>query len=1018
MPSCFRTLPAAAALAWGLSFASSAQADIPAIFNTEKTPGGPMPAEEAARTMQLPPGFKCQVFAAEPDVQQPIAMAWDAKGRLWIAECYTYAENPDRWNTTLRDRILIFEDSNNDGHFDKRTVFWDQGVRLTSIEIGYGGVYALCAPNLIFIPDKNGDDKPDGEPEVLLDGFNFKTIGHNVVNGLRWGPDGWLYGRHGITDTSNIGAPGSPQEKRTPMNCGIFRYHPTRHIFETVLHGGTNSWGMDWDANGELFWINTVIGHLFHGIPGAYNDRMFGTHLNKYVYETIPQTADHYHFDQGNEKWADIKKGMSSKTNEMGGGHAHVGCVIYNGGVWPKEYQGKLFTPNLHGHRINMDILEREGNGFVGKHGKDFMQAKDEWFRGIDMSTGPDGNVYVIDWSDAGECHDNDGVHRTSGRIYKISYTGTEAGPFAKERDARMKVINTWASDMIAKPNGAPLNELSSSNNWWVRMASQTAVSHGLLYKWSVANLKTLVSGFVDPKQDANSKLHSLQFYHASQNIEGRVDNLFLDEDNEAMLVESIKQPGLLHIEQEVLSKLTASSSGLVRLHLASAMRKLPISSRYVIAKGLTAHAEDANDKQQPLMIWYGIEPGVMSQPNDAIALALSSKIPKVTKLITRRLTEEIEKTPDPVESLLTVATKDENAAVRAEIVRGMSEALKGFSQVTKPKAWESFAAKVAGDDSIKDPLRDLNLVFGSGRAVDELIALVKETEGDANARRSAFESLLRNAKPEHFNLVKGMINDKVLGGAARLGLAKFGDADVPKALLSTTWPDRSQEWRAANVTTLCSRPAWAKQLLAYVEKKPSVREDITPFQARQLRNLGDESLTAQLTKVWGELRDTPEAKKQELAKWQSVLTKDALAKGDAAKGRLLFSGVCASCHKMYGTGAAIGPDLTGSDRHNLDYLLGNILDPNAVVPADYRVSVIKLKDGRTLTGVIPEQTEKVLTVQTPAERVSIQRSDVQEMQQLSQSLMPEGLLTALGEDNVRHLMAYLMGNGQVALPQ
>ena len=126
----------------------------------------------------------------------------------------------------------------------------------------------------------------------------------------------------------------------------------------------------------------------------------------------------------------------------------------------------------------------------------------------------------------------------------------------------------------------------------------------------------------------------------------------------------------------------------------------------------------------------------------------------------------------------------------------------------------------------------------------------------------------------------------------------------------------------------------------------------------------------------------------------------------------------CATCHTLFGEGQKIGPDLTGSDRHNLDYLLGNIIDPNAVVPADYRVSVIKLKDGRTLTGVIPEQTDKVLTVQTPAERVSLQRSDVAEMQQLSQSLMPEGLLTALGEENVRHLISYLMSSGQVPLPQ
>lgn len=897
-----------------------------------------MPAAEVARTMELPPGFSCKVFAAEPDVQQPIAMAWDARGRLWVAECYTYAENPARWDTSLRDRIVIFEDTDNDGHFDKRTVFWDEGVRLTSIELGNGGVYALCAPNLIFIPDKNGDDKPDGAPEVLLDGFNFKTVGHNIVNGLRWGPDGWLYGRHGISDTSSIGAPGTAGKDRTRMNCGIFRYHPGTRKFEVVLNGGTNSWGHDWDANGELFWINTVIGHLFHGIPGAYYDRMFGTHLNPHVYETIAQTADHYHFDQGKEKWADIKKGMSSKTDELGGGHAHVGCMIYNGGSWPKEYAGRLLTCNLHGNRINTDILQREGNGFVAKHGADFMKSKDKWFRGIELSTGPDGSVFVIDWSDAGECHDSDGVHRTSGRIYKIVY--------GKDEPARTFDLSKMDDTALAKEAAA-----HPGNNWWPRMIARVRADRGA--------------------QPLEPKLPQL----ADAN----------------------------------------SSDSLVRLHMASAMQRLPLDARFPFAIALAAHAEDANDRQQPLMIWYGIEPAITAHPEQAIALAMSSKIPTVRRLVTRRLTEEIERTPAPVDALLAAALKSGNADAREDIVRGMGGALKGFRQVAKPAHWDDFVKALGAQQP--DIVRNVSLVFGSGRAVEEIIALIKDGHGDANARLSAFDSLMRNAKPEHFAIARSMISDKVLGTAARLGLAKFSDGDVPKSLL-TNWSDRSQEWRAANVTTLASRAAWAKELLTFAEKNPTVRGDITPIHARQIRSLGDEAVNKQLTKVWGELHDTPEAKKQEIAKWRSLLTAAALAQGDASKGRALFTTVCAACHKMYGDGAAIAPELTGSDRRNLDYLLENIVDPSAVVPADYRIAIVKLKDGRTLSGVIPEQNDRTVTVQTPAERVSFLRSDIAEMQQLSQSFMPEGLLTALGEENVKHLIAYLMSSGQVPLPK
>jgi len=343
-----------------------------------------------------------------------------------------------RWNTTLRDRILIFEDA------DK-----DRPVRQTHGVLGRGRPAdqhrnrlwrrstLWPRPTCSFIPDKNGDDVPDGTPEVLLDGFNFKTIGHNVVNGLRWGPGGWLYGRHGITDTSAIGAPGTPADQRTRMNCGIFRWHPINRTFEIVCQGGTNSWGMDWNADGELFWINTVIGHLFHGIPGAYYDRMFGAHLNPHVYELIPQTADHYHWDHDAETRDTIRKGsVSAKTDTLGGGHAHVGCVIYNGGLLARRHQGKIFTCNLHGNRINMDILEREGCGYVGKHGADFMKSKDKWFRGSTQHR--PGRKRLCDRLERRRrMPDNDGVHRTSGRIYKIVYEGEPA-----------KLANNWPQRM------------------------------------------------------------------------------------------------------------------------------------------------------------------------------------------------------------------------------------------------------------------------------------------------------------------------------------------------------------------------------------------------------------------------------------------------------------------------------------------------------------------------------------------------------------------------------------------
>lgn len=897
--------------------------EFPKIYDSEK--GTPMPAEEVAATMELPPGFKCVVFAAEPDVRQPIAMAWDAKARLFVAENYTYAENPIRWDTKLKDRIIILEDKDGDGKHDGRKVFWEGGSYLTSVEIGYGGVWVLHNGTLSFIADKNGDDVPDGEPEVLLDGFNVKTIGHNIVNGLRWGPDGWLYGRHGITDTSAVGAPGTALEDRVKMNCAIWRYHPTRKVLETVAHGGTNSWGHDWNADGELFMINTVIGHLWHVIPGAYYRRMFGTHLNPHVYEIIEQTADHFHWDNGAEKWSDIRTGVSGKTLQLGGGHAHVGMLIYQGGLWPKEYHGAVLTCNLHGNRINMDKLERQGCGYVGKHAPDFMQAKDKWFRGIDLLTCPDGNVIVSDWSDSGECHDNDGVHRSSGRIYKIVYGESKKA------------------------------ERSATNNWWARADLLQAYEKGTAP--APAAPPTLA--------DADSK------------------------------------------------------DGLTRLRLASSIQRLPLDARWPIATALAKHAEDANDRQQPLMIWYGIEPAVAADPLKGVELIKQAKLPTVRRLVARRIAEMIEEKPEGVDALVALMLEAESEGVTVDTLLGMAGGLDGFSSAKKPKDWDLLSPGISKDGSEQTlkAARDLNLVFGSGRAADDLIAVVKDAEGDANARLNAFKSLTRTAKPELQGVIRSQINDKVLATAARKALAAYDHPNIPKALLQP-WPVRSQEQQAATVDTLTSRASYAKELLEAVKAGKVPANAISPFQARQILNLGDESLTKLLTEAWGEIRETPEAKKKEFAKWEALLTKATLAKADQSKGRLMFMAACGACHKMYGQGGAIAPELTGSDRRNLKYLLENILDPNMVVPADFRVTVFTLKDGRTLTGVIPEKTERTLTVQTPAERLTIEKTQIVKQEQLTQSLMPEGLLAALGEENVVSLIAYLMGPGQVDLPK
>ncbi len=917
--------------------------DFPVPFNTEKEAAPPMSAEEAARTAKLPPGFHLEVFAAEPDVQQPISINFDQAGRLWVAECYTYAEQPVRWNDELRDRILILEDTDGDGRADKRTVFTDQLTRLTSVLPGEGGVWALCAPNLLFIPDADGDLVPDGEPVVMLDGFNAENIGHTVVNGLKWGPDGWLYGRHGIMATSVVGTPGSPKDQRVELNCAIWRFHPGTRKFEVFCHGGTNPWGTDWDRNGQLFYTNTVIGHLWHAIPGAYYRRMYGAHLNPHAYEIVTHTADHYHWDTGAEKWSDIRQGVTSSTLELGGGHAHIGCLIYNGGVWPKEYQGKLFTCNLHGRRVNMDILEREGVGYVAHHGKDFLMMEDPWFRALDLVCGPDGQVWMNDWSDTGECHDSDGIHRTSGRIYHIIYDGPEAGKPTVP-------LPTWLTNRANADFGS---------------------------------------------EDVAALLNSG------------------DEAKQAMAVRWLSEdrpddPATL----ETLLKIAQTyPPGLVRLELAAALQRLPDEDRFLLAGILTQFEGDRDDRQQSLMIWYGVSDAVPEFPGKAIDLAIQSKLPTVTRLISRRLCEDLESNPGVVNSLLSTAEKS-GEDIRLAVLGGMAAAFEGLGKAPAPAAWESFSKSLsahASEETAKT-VQSLSVLFGDGRARDELLAIVENEEADAGARRSALSNLARQTDEALLPMLKEWTKDKVVGYQAFQALAAYDDKGIPPLLINQ-WQRRPGE-QSVIIDTLVSRASYASALLDALEAGKIPRHAISPLQARQIANFNDETLSQRLGTLWGEIQVTPEAKLKEIAEWKALLTPETVAAADPAHGKATFSQVCGACHRLYGEGGAIGPELTGSDRHNLDYLLGNIVNPSEVIPADYQLTVFTLKDGRVVSGVVPEQNQKTVTVQAAAEKITLNVDEIANRETLPVSMMPEGLLKALGEDKVKDLVAYLMTSG------
>ena len=215
--------------------------------------------------MTMPDGFHVTLFAGEPDVVQPIAMTTDDRGRLWVVEGLSYPT----WQPSGegRDRVVILEDRDGDGRFDHKRVFWDKGRNLTGIAVGLGGVWLCSAPELDLHSRPRSRRCARRKPEPMLDGWTLEAK-HNIVNGLAWGPDGWLYGCHGIGH-SKVGVPGASDAERQVLNCGVWRLHPVRRKFEVVARGMTNPWGIAFDEHGQIFVANCVIKHLFHIIPGG-----------------------------------------------------------------------------------------------------------------------------------------------------------------------------------------------------------------------------------------------------------------------------------------------------------------------------------------------------------------------------------------------------------------------------------------------------------------------------------------------------------------------------------------------------------------------------------------------------------------------------------------------------------------------------------------------------------------------------------------------------------------------------
>jgi putative heme-binding domain-containing protein len=471
----------------------------------------------------------------------------------------------------------------------------------------------------------------------------------------------------------------------------------------------------------------------------------------------------------------------------------------------------------------------------------------------------------------------------------------------------------------------------------------------------------------------------------------------------------------------EAFDKLAAEDkSGLVLTYLCSAMQKMPHGYRWPLATALGKRKEFADDRVYPLMLWYGIEPAITAYPEAAIRMAGSCQIPKVREFITRRATEELENQPKAIELLIAEADLHRNdASFSLDVLRGMNAALRGWRKAPEPKGWDDFANARAksNNEEIRRLNRELSVVFGSGRAMDELQKIARDGAFPLEERRSAIRALVLARDATIVTFLQNLLTDRDLGKDAINGLAAFGNEETPQLLVAKFGGLRNAAKREA-INTLVSRVAFAKVLLDAVEEKKLDRDAVSAFQLRQMQSYGDDAISDRVTKLWPELAQQSEEKAKRIAELRSLLDAETIAAADTSNGRLLFSRSCANCHTLFGEGKKIAPDLTGAQRNNLNYLLENIADPSATVSKNFKMQIVLLEDGRVLNGVVLAQNEKTLTIQTATDQVVIQRDDVDIMQDSKLSMMPENLLNVLKDDQVRDLVGYLMSPTQVPLPE
>jgi putative heme-binding domain-containing protein len=966
---------------------------------SNKDQRGPLPPADAFASFRIPNDLQLELVLAEPIVRQPVSMSFDERGRLWVVQ---YLQYPDPaglrmvshdgvWRAVYdkvppppprhfrgKDKITIHEDTDGDGVYDRHKTFVDGLNIATAVAHGRGGVWVLNPPYLLFYPDADRDDVPDGDPVVHLSGFGLEDT-HSVVNSLRWGPDGWLYAAQGSTVTGHVRRPGLDDGKEPIHSMGqlIWRYHPETRRYEVFAEGGGNAFGVEIDAKGRIY-----SGHNggdtrgFHYVQGGYYQKGFNKHgplSNPYAFGYFP-----------------------AMKHDRVPRFTHT-FVLYEADAFPARYHGLLFGVAPLLNHVVMSEVRPEGSSFRTRDVGTAASSSDTWFRPVDIKLGPDGALYIADWYDRQVNHyrNHEGqIDPASGRIYRLSAKGSH--PRGRTED-------------LARLDSTRLIDRLSDPNKWTR---QTAL-HLIGDRKDVASAPALKRRLQDATIPGQLVLESLWALNLVGGLDEPTALMALDHNDPhvrlwtARLVcdGSYVSPSLA----EALARRAAIEPEVeVRSQLACSARRLPASQAMPIVRNLLARAEDARDIHMPLLTWWAIEARVGTEPDAVLTMFADRSVwglPVVRGTLIERLMRRFAASGtradlDRCTRLLAMAPGPEN---RKRLMAGFEAAYAGRSLAGLPDSLADAVAKYSGQ-SVTIGLRQ-----GKPAAIAEATRLLADDQGDRSKMLQVLQVVGEVRRPA---LVPSVLKlacqspDNALRTAALSALAAYDDPHIAAEVLAA-YPNMSDDVQAAAQSLMATRRTWAARLVEAIEAQAIDPQTVPREVVEKLVLLGDADLNGRVTRLFGPVRPATSADlRAEVDRLAAAIRSGS---GVPKPGKQLFDRTCARCHTLFGKGAKVGPDLTTYRRDDLDTMLLNIVNPSAEVREGFATSIVATADGRILTGVVVEQDKNAVVLRCDYGReLTLARDDIDAIKASPRSLMPEGLLKGLGDQEVRDLFAYL----------